>query len=219
MFTGRRILVASRKTDLAWALYHEVMRLTQWKLIGIIDPRVCDALDRTPGMADVILIEADDLIWLWDHKHETAQRTLSSVRTVIILSDRQILDVLTRVHQNFGLLLREEYGDVPVDLLEIAIKGYVSLSEALFERLKHDRLRLDIVNNLSPEELKVLTLVGFAFSNRRIAEASGLPESRVKTLVHLVTHKLRMDNRTAVAVFTAANGIADMLPAAQRPSV
>jgi hypothetical protein len=32
MSSGRRVVVASRKTDLAWALHHEVMRLTQWAL-------------------------------------------------------------------------------------------------------------------------------------------------------------------------------------------
>lgn len=207
MSTGRRVLVASRKSDLAWALHHEVTRLAQWELIGIIDPRVGDAFDRTCAMADVVLIEADDLIWLWDNRLVSTQKTLSSVQAVVILTDQQMLDVMTRVEQNCGLLLRERYGDVPIDLLELAIRGYMSISEEFLQRLKTNNLRLDIVGHLSNEELSVLSYIGGALSNRKIAQASGLAESRVKTLVHLVTHKLRMHNRTAVAVFAAANGL------------
>lgn len=207
MPAGRRVLVASRKSDLAWALHHEVMRLTQWELIGIIDPRIGDAFDRTCAMADVALIEADDLIWLWDHRLDATRKTLSTVRVVVILTDQQMLDVMTRTQQSCSLLLREEYGDVPVDLLELAIKGYMSVSDPLLYRLKTNRLRLDIVGTFTPEELNVLAFIGAAMTNRNIAQASHLAESRVKTLVHLVTHKLRMHNRTAVAVFAAANGL------------
>lgn len=208
MSTGRRVLVASRKSDLAWALHHEVMRLTQWDLIGIIDPRIGDSFDRTCAMTDVVLIEADDLIWLWDHRVDTTQETLAAVRAVVILTDQQMLDVMTRTQRSCGLLLRQEFGDVPVDLLELAIKGYMSISGALLQRLKTNRLRLDIVCTLTPEELGVLAYMGAAMPNRKIAQISGLTESRVKTLVHLVTHKLRMHNRTAVAIFAAANGLA-----------
>lgn len=207
MSTGRRVLVASRKSDLAWALHHEVMRLTKWELIGIIDPRIGDAFDRTCAMADVALIEADDLIWLWDHRLDATQKTLSTVRAVVILTDQQMLDVMTRTQQSCGLLFREAFGDVPVDLLELAIKGYMSVSDALLCRIKTNRLRLDIVGTFSPEELRVLAYIGAAMPNRKIAQTSKLAESRVKTLVHLVTHKLRMHNRTAVAVFAAANGL------------
>lgn len=207
MPAGRRVLVASRKSDLAWALHHEVMRLTQWELIGIIDPRIGDAFDRTCAMADVALIEADDLIWLWDHRMDATQQTLSAVRVVVILTDHQMLDVMTRTRQSCGLLLREEYGDVPVDLLELAIKGYMSVSEQLLHRLRTNHLRLDIVGTFTPDELSVLAYIGAAMTNRGIAQTSRLAESRVKTLVHLVTHKLRMHNRTAVAVFAAANGL------------
>ncbi|MEL3892105.1 LuxR C-terminal-related transcriptional regulator [Ferrovibrio sp. MS7] len=212
MFTGRRVLIASRKTDLAWALHHEVMRLAQWKLIGIIDPRVGDSFDHTCTMTDLVLIEADDLIWLWDNRLDATQKTLASVRAVVILSDQQMLDVMSRAQRNCGLLLREQYGDVPIDLLELAIKGYMSISGELLHRLMANRLRLDIVGSLSPEELRVLAYIGAALSNRHIAQRSGLAESRVKTLVHLVTHKLRMHNRTAVAVFAAENGLSPVTP-------
>lgn len=207
MFTSRRVLIASRKSDLAWALHHEVMRLTQWKLIGIIDPRVGDSFDHACAMADLVLIEADDLIWLWDNRLDETQNTLSTVHAVVILSDQQMLDIVSRAQRNCGLLLRQKFGDVPIDLLELAIKGYMSISGALLHRLIANRLRLDIVGSLSPEELRVLAYIGAALSNRHIAQRSGLAESRVKTLVHLVTHKLRMQNRTAVAVFASENGL------------
>jgi DNA-binding NarL/FixJ family response regulator len=75
----------------------------------------------------------------------------------------------------------------------------------MLRRLAGDQLRLDIVGDLSREELAILSYVGATLSNRQIAAASGLPESRVKTLVRLVMRKLRLQNRTGVAVFATAN--------------
>lgn len=203
----RHVMVASRKSDLVWALHHEVMTLPHWRMVGTVDPRAGDAFDHACLMADLVLIEADDLLWLWEHRAAATQATLARIRAVIILSDDQLLDVVSRADMNLGLLLRESVDDSPLDLLDLAIRGYMAASPALFVRLVGNRLRLDIVAGLSQEEVRILALVGRALSNRKIAQASGLAESRVKTLVHLVTRKLRMHNRTAVAVFAAANGL------------
>jgi DNA-binding NarL/FixJ family response regulator len=207
MSTLRRVIVATRKSDLAWALHHEVKRQPTWNLVATIDPREVDALENVCKTADIVLIEADDLIWLWDHRLDEITKTLACVRAVVVLSDRQMLDVVVRAHENCGLLLRAEYGDVPVDLLELAIRGYMSLSSTLLHRLTTDQLRLDIVGDLSAEELKILSYIGAKLSNRGIAEASGFTETRVKTLVRLVTRKLRLQNRTGVAVFANVNGL------------
>ena len=207
MTAHRRVIVATRKSDLAWALHHEVKRQPGWNLVATIDPRAVDALENVCKTADIVLIEADDLIWLWDHKLDEITKTLACVRAVVVLSDRQMLDVVVRAHENCGLLLRAEYGDVPVDLLELAIRGYMSLSSTLLRRLTTDQLRLDVVGDLSAEELKILSYIGAMLSNRGIAEASGFTETRVKTLVRLVTRKLRLQNRTGVAVFANVNGL------------
>lgn len=207
MISRHRVLVASGNSDLAWDLYREITRLAQWEMIGIVDPRIGDAFERTCAMADIVLLAADDLIWLWENCLRSTRDALSEMRMVVILTDRQMLNVVSRVQTNFGLLLQPESGTVPADLLELAIQGYITLSRTLLDRMVNNRLRLDIVGQLSPEERDVLSHIGAALSNRSIAQVSGLAESRVKTVVHLVIHKLHLANRTAVAVFATANGL------------
>jgi DNA-binding NarL/FixJ family response regulator len=208
MSTDRRVIVASRKTDLSWALHHEVSRHAGMRLIANVDPREAGALDRIDAGSDVVLIEAEDLLWLWSNANDAVVRTVAKVRTVVILADTELLDVMSRTRGNCGLLLRAEYGSVPVDILELAILGYMSMSSMLLRRIAGNRLRLDLVAGLSADEMMVLAHLGGATSNRRIAEMVGLTESRVKTLVHLVTRKLRLTNRTGVAVFATTNDLA-----------
>lgn len=207
MSARHRVLVASRNSDVAWSLHREALRLGQWEMIGIIDPQIGDTFERTCAMADIVLLAAEDLLWLWDNRPGVAQEALATVRAVVVLTDRQMLDVVSRMQANFGLLLRAESRDISVDLLELAGRGYIALPESLLDRMIGNRLRLDIVEQLSSEERNILSHIGAALTNRRIAQVSGLAESRVKTVVHLVTHKLHLTNRTAVAVFATANGL------------
>lgn len=210
MSARRRVLVASRDSDFAGDLHREISRLSEWQLLGIIDPRIDDAFERTCTIADVLLIDADDLIWLWNNRREATDKTLEILRVVVLLSDRQILDVVPRLPPNSGLLFRTPEGDVPLHALEIALKGYMSVREPLLDRMKKNQLRLEIVARFSPDELRILAHIGHGRSNRQIARINGLPENRVKMLVYLVTHKLRMENRTAVAMFAASNRLVDV---------
>lgn len=184
--------------------------MSEWRLIGIIDPREEDVFERTCAIADTLLIDAGDLIWLWNARREATEKTLEILRVVAILSDRQTLDVVPRLPPNSGLLFRTPDGGVPFHTLEIALKGYMSVREPLLDRMKKNQLRLEIVARFSSDERRILAHIGNGRSNRQIARISGLPENRVKTLVHLVTHKLRMENRTAVAMFAVSNRLADM---------
>lgn len=210
MSARRRVLVATRDSDFAGDLHREISCMVEWRLIGIIDPRVEDVFERTCAMADVLLIDADDLIWLWNNRREATDKTLEILMVVAILSDRQILDVVPRLRPNSGLLFRTPEGNVPLHTLEITLKGYMSVREPLFDRMKQNQLRLEIVARFSLDELRILAQIGNGRSNRQIAKINGLAENRVKTLVYLVTHKLRMENRTAVAMFAASNHLTDV---------
>jgi len=210
MFSRRRVLVASRELDLAGALHREIARLPEWRLIGIIDPREEDVFERTCAVADTLLIDAGDLIWLWRNRREATDKTLESLRVVVFLNEQQLLDVVPRLPLNNGLLFRAPNGSVPLDTLEIVLKGYMSVRELLLDRMKQNRFRLDIVAGFSPDERRILAHIGNGLSNRQIAKLCGLAENRVKTLVYLVTHKLRMENRTAVAMFAVSNRLSDM---------
>lgn len=210
MSARRRVLVASRDLDFAGALHREIGRLAEWRPIGILDPRVEDVFERTCAMADVLLIEAGDLIWLWNNRREVTEETLKIPRVLVILNEKQILDVVPRLPLNSGLLFRTPAGDVPLHTLEIALKGYISLREPLLDRMKQNQLRLEIIARFSFDERRVLSHIGNGLSNRQIAKVIGLAENRVKTLVYLVTHKLRMENRTAVAMFAVSNRLVDV---------
>ncbi len=211
MFARRRVLVASRDLDFAGALHSEIGRMAEWRLIGVIDPRIEDVFDRTCAMADVLLIEADDLIWLWNNRREITDKTLETLHAVVILSEKQILDVVPRLPLSSGLLFRTAAGDVRLHTLEIALKGYMSVSEPLLDRMKQNHLRLEVVARFSFDERCMLIHIGNGLSNRQIAHVSGLDENRVKTLVHLVTRKLRFENRTAVAMFAVSNRLLDVI--------
>lgn len=207
MSATQRIALVSRKPDLARALYREATRRKNWQMMGPIDPRDPDLLVAACARADVAVIEAEELLWLWKYRFERTQAALRQVLVVVMLSDHQLLDVVTRSGARHGLVLRRPTDRMPVGLLNLAIEGYMAIPEALLHRLVVDQPRLDIVENLAPDVLQVLGYLGAALTNRHIAEVSGMAESRVKTLVHVLTRKLRMNNRTAVAVFAVTNGL------------
>lgn len=208
MADSQRILLASSKLDLARALQRETMRRKNWEMIGpIITPNLLVSACAT---ADVVLIEAEDLLWLWDKHPETAEDALQQVLVVVILSDHQLLDVVTRAPTRHGLVLRRPTDGTPIGLLALAIEGYIAIPKTLLHRLVTNQLRLDIAGNLPSDVLQILGYLGAALSNRHIAEISGMAENRVKTLVHILTRRLRLKNRTAVAVFAETNGLAYM---------
>lgn len=176
--------------------------------IIVTDPRVPNLLEAACKASDIALIEAEDLIWIWENRAATNRPALEKIQTIVILSECQLFDVTARLRSRYGLLLRKANGRMPVELLSLAVDGYVAMPHKLLERLAVDQFRIDIVSTLSVEELQILAYVGAALSNRRIAMLSGKAESRVKTLVHLLMRKLRMTNRTGVAVFAVTHGLA-----------
>ena len=208
MSASQRILLASVKPELVLALQEGISDWGTWRFAGTVDPQAPELIEAAAATSDVALIEADDLLWLWEHRAEATWAALRKVKPVVLLSERQLLDVATRVRPVHGLLLHQSDNDVPAGRLMLAVEGYTVLPETLLRRLAGNRARLDMIGALSPDELQILAYLGTALSNRQIAEASGMAESRVKTLVHILTHKLRMTNRTAVAVFAATNGLA-----------
>lgn len=202
----RRIIVASRKTDLAWALEHEIAKRDTLLLVANTDPRAIGAVEWIAKECDIVVIEAEDFLWLWSQPGAPAERLLEAVRTVVVLAEVDLLDVVVRARDRCGILLRAIRDGTPTDRLEVAILGYIVVSPALLDTLAHDGLRRAIVGELSDEERVVLAQLGRARTNRRIAAEMGYSEARVKTLVHLVTHKLRLPSRTGVAIFAMANG-------------
>jgi len=206
--TELRILLATQRSDLAYAAHSEVSRLAPWRISGIVDPRSGSAFEAACLSADVVLIEAADLLWQRNNRPHPVSAATPDIMMVIILPDSQLLNIAFRVGRNCSFIIHETPGELPVHRLELAIRGYIVIGESLLRDLQGNRLRLRRVSTLSQEERGVLSLIGAALPNRRIAELCGIKESRAKTLVHVVTRKLRMRSRTGTAAFAVANGIA-----------
>lgn len=207
MSASQIILLASLKPELVRALQVSISRWENLRFGEAINPRSPELIEAVATTGDVALIEADDLIWLWEHQAEATWAALRKVRTIVLLAERQLLDVATRARPVHGLVLHESDDDVPAGRLMVAIEGYTALPRMLLRRLTANQARLDMVRTLSPDERQILAYLSAALSNRQIAEASGMAEARVKTLVHMLTRKLRLTNRTALAVFAATNGL------------
>ena len=202
------ILVASHSPELVATLRRAEAPERPWQVAGPVDPRGVEQFADACRTADVVLIDARDLIWLWNNRAESTREALLGVRAVVLLAEHQLLDIVSRAEASHGLVLRRLAERYLPALLSLAIDGYMAAPAPLLHRLASNRLRLDIVGDCSPEELTVLGYLGLGFGNREIAAASGLSDTRVKALVHVLAQKLRMDNRTSLGVFAAANGLA-----------
>lgn len=209
MAVTHRILAASPRRDLFEALQNETSRHKNWRISGPVNLREPGLFDAACRGVDTALIEAEDLLWLVDNRSEAIETTLARVQIIVILWGGQLLDVVTLPEPPQGFLLRRFSGQAPVGLLALALDGYLASPEPLLLQMMQNHQRLEIVEMLDLDELRILDCLGRGLPNRAIAEMTELAESRVKTLVHMLTRKLRMNNRTAVAVFAATNGLSD----------
>jgi DNA-binding NarL/FixJ family response regulator len=106
-----------------------------------------------------------------------------------------------------GYVLKQVRGN---DLVETVrrVAGGQSMLDPAVTRQVLDRLRRgpDIdpaVAPLTPQETRLLELIGQGMTNRQIAEAMHLAEKTVKNYVSAVLAKLGLERRTQAAVFAA----------------
>jgi len=201
-----RILAISSDPALFTALSNEALHHQDWVVVDEVNPRMPGQLETAFSMVDIALIEAEEILWLMKNRPEVLA-ALSPVQTVVILCQRQLLEILTQPGQAYGLLFRRPSNRLPLNLLSVAIEGYVVSPSSLLNELGNNQQRLDTVSMLTPQELNVLFHLGIGLPNREIAEISGLAEGQVKTLVYSLTRKLHMRNRTAIAIFAATSGV------------
>jgi len=200
-----RVLIASRESGVAWASHLKLGHAQYWRVVGIVDPRARVAFGDGCEAADVVLIEAADLIWLLDHRPAQAKAAFEKLQPMILLEDGDMLEVVNRGERAWGLLLHQHLATVTIDRLALACDGYLVITAELVRRLCEDGLRLGVVETLSPEELCVLSHLGAALSNRDIAGVSGMYEGRVKVMTRTLARKLQLKNRTMLAVFAIEN--------------
>lgn len=201
--TKRRILLAVRDPFLAGALREALLRARGIELAGIVDPTIDRALDGWSAHADVLLIGADELLWLQRSCSRDPLPAASAMRVVVLLDETRILDVVKRIDRRVALVFECEDARFLAERIDLAVAGYVVLSAELLARWAGNHLRRRLVDGFSPNERRILDCVGRALSNKGIAAETGFAQNQVKALVQSVTRKLRMKNRTTVAIFAA----------------
>jgi DNA-binding NarL/FixJ family response regulator len=106
-----------------------------------------------------------------------------------------------------GYVLKQVRGNDLVETVRRVAGGQSTLDPAVTRQVL-DRLRRgpDVdpaVAPLTPQETRLLELIGQGMTNRQIAEAMHLAEKTVKNYVSAVLAKLGLERRTQAAVFAA----------------
>jgi len=201
MSARRRILLALRDPLLAAALRDALFPAPDLQLAGIIDPTIDRALGGWHAYADILLIGADELLWLQRSGSCGSLAVSAAKRIIVLLDESRILDLFHQIDRPFDLVLDLEDSRLLAERIDLAAAGYVVLSASLLIRWVSNHLRRRLVDDLLPNEQRILACIGRALSNKGIAAETGFAEAEVKVLVHSVMRKLRMKTRTTVAVF------------------
>jgi DNA-binding NarL/FixJ family response regulator len=104
-----------------------------------------------------------------------------------------------------GFVLKQVRGNDLVDAVRRVAAGESLLDPALTERVL-ERLRdgpEDELAGLTPQERRILDLIGEGLTNRQIGEAMYLAEKTVKNYVSNLLSKLGMSRRTEAAAYAA----------------
>jgi DNA-binding NarL/FixJ family response regulator len=106
-----------------------------------------------------------------------------------------------------GYVLKQVRGNDLVETVRRVAGGQSTLDPAVtrqvLERLRRGPDVDPAVAPLTPQETRLLELIGQGMTNRQIAEAMHLAEKTVKNYVSAVLAKLGLERRTQAAVFAA----------------
>lgn len=104
-----------------------------------------------------------------------------------------------------GLLFADASADHAFDLVACAMVGYCAMPADLGPGNPFSSQRLQRARTLGSLDMQILRMLGRGWSNREIARAAGISESRVKAAMRALLHKLSLANRTEAAVFYVCN--------------
>ena len=116
-----------------------------------------------------------------------------------------------------GYLLKQVRGNDLLDAIRRVASGESLLDPAVttrvLERLRHPpETGPDPLAGLSPQERRILELIGDGLTNRQIAETMFLAEKTVKNYVSHLLGKLGMARRTEAAAFVARISVPPRVP-------
>ena len=198
----RRILLAVRDPRLAATLREALLETPGILLAGVVDPTIDRALAGWSAYADILLIGADELLWLERAAGGFIAAT-AAMRVVVLLDEARILDLFYQIDGPFDLVFEIEDRRLLAQRIDLAAAGYIVLPASLLVQWVGNHLRRRLVAELSLKERRVIACVGRALSNKSVAVETGFAENEVKALVQSAMRKLRIKNRTTLAIFAA----------------
>lgn len=106
-----------------------------------------------------------------------------------------------------GYVLKQIRGTDLIDAVRRVARGESlldpSVTRQVLERLRAPAPEADELSGLSPQERKILELIGEGYTNRQIAASIHLAEKTVKNYVSNLLAKLGMARRTEAAAYAA----------------
>lgn len=202
MTVGKRTLIAARD-PISVSEIRAYIERSNLQMVGVVDPGMANPFEHLRSLADVAIMTIADLRRFRRHNPPPVSPRSLAVRLVAILDLSEILDLQRDVDLVGGVIFRRPNTETVARSLELATMGYCVVPGDLLGDLSPDKLRLELLEDLSDEERRTLDLLGHATDNRAIARLLDVSEARAKTLVRSVLTKLRLRNRTAGAVFAA----------------
>jgi len=199
----RRILLAVRDPSLAATLREALLETPGILLAGVVDPTIDRALAGWSAYADILLIGADELLWLERAAAGGFIAATAAMRVVVLLDETRILDLFYQIAGPFDLVFEIEDRRLLAQRIDLAAAGYIVLPASLLVQWVGNHLRRRLVAELSLKERRVIACVGRALSNKSVAVETGFAENEVKALVQSAMRKLRIKNRTTLAIFAA----------------
>lgn len=166
------------------------------------------ALAEIPNHADVVVLD----VRLPDMNGLEVCRQLcqqdSDLHVIILTSfgnDDMVLDAIEAGAS--GYLLKEARGHTVLEGIRTVAQGGSLFSPqvtgALMDRLRHASPTHDVIDTLSPQELKILELVAQGKTNKEIGQSLFLSEKTVKHYVSNVLNKLGYTRRSEAAAHYA----------------
>jgi len=202
------ILIFSSDVGLIESLSVGARSSDLWEIAGTIDRHSVETLNSACEGADVLLIDGPDLVWLTGKRPDFVFAKRLSPHLVAIVCDEELLEIVALRVPSLGFLMRTWGGYPSLDALTLVLEGYLSANAQLFDLMTDDVERKAIIDNFEEDEQSVFALLGEGLTNPEIVIRTGLAAGRVKQIVQSLTQKLRLKNRTPVAILAKKNGSA-----------
>lgn len=181
-----------------------VLRETRYQLVATVwdgeaalaavahhNPAVCIFDIRMPKRDGVATLEA--------------MRGRGDNRPVVLLTaelEDRALHAAVRAGVN-GIVLKNGAEDSLIKCLDTVVAGKRSIDLDLLQRaldISLDGGRSDPLTRLAPRERQIAELVAQGMRNREIAERLGMREGTVKVYLHGIYQKVKVENRTELAL-------------------